>query len=53
MGEQGNELPIPVDPPVFDDEGPHLAYAIQWFSFLVIGLVGFGFLMRRSIRSSG
>ena len=42
-----------MDPPEFDDEGPHLAYAIQWFSFLVIGLVGFGFLMRRSIRSSG
>lgn len=52
IGEQGRELPIPVDPPVFDDEGPHLAYAIQWFSFLVIGLVGYGFLMRKSLRGS-
>lgn len=52
IGEQGSELPIPVDPPVFDDEGPHLAYAIQWFSFLIIGLVGYGFLMRKSLRGS-
>ncbi len=53
IGEQGDQLPIPVDEPKFDDQGPHLAYAIQWFSFMVIGLVGFGFLMRRSIRKSG
>ena len=52
MGEQGDELPIVLDEPRFDEEGPHLAYAIQWFSFMVIGLVGFGFLMRRSIRQS-
>jgi surfeit locus 1 family protein len=52
LGEQGSDLPVPLDPPVFDDEGPHLAYAIQWFSFLVIGLVGYGFLMRRSLRDS-
>lgn len=50
MGEQGNELPIPVDPPEFTEEGPHLAYAIQWFSFMVIGLVGYGFLVRRALR---
>jgi surfeit locus 1 family protein len=53
MGEQGSELPVPLAPPTFDDEGPHLAYAIQWFSFCVIGLVGYGFLIRRSLRSSG
>jgi surfeit locus 1 family protein len=52
MGEQGDELPIVLNEPSFDDGGPHLAYAIQWFSFMVIGLVGFGFLMRRSIRQS-
>jgi surfeit locus 1 family protein len=50
IGEQGNELPIPLDPPQFDDEGPHLAYAIQWFSFLVIGVVGYWFLVRRALR---
>jgi surfeit locus 1 family protein len=50
MGEQSNQLPIPLDPPTFDDEGPHLAYAIQWFSFLLIGVVGYWFLVRRALR---
>jgi cytochrome oxidase assembly protein ShyY1 len=47
MGEEGNELPIRVDPPDFTDEGPHLSYAIQWFAFATIALVGFVFLVRR------
>lgn len=33
--------------PTFDDPGPHLMYAIQWFSFAIIGVVGFVFLIRR------
>jgi surfeit locus 1 family protein len=53
LGERGSQLPVPVEAPTFDDDGPHLAYAIQWFSFLVIGIVGYGFLMRRSLRDSG
>jgi surfeit locus 1 family protein len=53
LGEQGSELPVPLSEPTFDDEGPHLAYAIQWFSFLVIGLVGYGFLIRKSLQRSG
>ena len=53
LGEQGSELPVPLAKPTFDDEGPHLAYAIQWFSFLVIGLVGYGFLMKKSLERSG
>jgi len=32
--------------PVLDD-GPHLSYAIQWFSFAVITLVGTAALLRR------
>jgi surfeit locus 1 family protein len=28
------------------DDGPHLSYAIQWFSFAVIALVGTGALLR-------
>ena len=35
--------------PVLDD-GPHLSYAIQWFSFAVITLVGTAALLRRRIR---
>lgn len=33
------------------DEGPHLGYAIQWFSFAVIGIAGYWFLMRNVLRS--
>ena len=44
-GEDG--LPVAVDPPDFGDEGPHLAYAVQWFGFAMVGLVGFFFLLRR------
>lgn len=52
IGEQGFELPVPVAPPNFDDEGSHLAYAIQWFAFALTVLVGYGFLARRQLRES-
>jgi surfeit locus 1 family protein len=52
--EQGDsELPIVIDPPDFSDEGPHLAYAIQWFGFAAVGLIGFYFLLRRKGRTPG
>jgi surfeit locus 1 family protein len=44
---ENEDLPAPVDLPEFDDDGPHLAYAIQWFGFAVVALVGFYFLIRR------
>jgi surfeit locus 1 family protein len=50
-GEEGSELPVPVDPPDFTNEGPHLAYAVQWFGFAAVTLVGFYFLIRRKGRS--
>lgn len=34
------------------DEGPHLGYALQWFSFAVVALVGAGAVVRKS-RSEG
>lgn len=43
----GAELPVTVDPPDFSDERSHLAYALQWFAFAAIGLIGFFFLVRR------
>lgn len=44
---EGVQLPIRVEPPRLDD-GPHLMYAIQWFSFAAILLVGGGiYLFRR------
>lgn len=47
IGERTTELPIPVRQPDFTDEGPHLAYAIQWFAFALVAIVGFYFLLRR------
>jgi len=44
-----DELPIPLDKPTVDS-GPHLSYALQWFGFAGIGLVGYFFLVRRSAR---
>lgn len=52
-GEGGDELPVGVDPPEFTDEGPHLAYAIQWFGFALVGIVGFYFLLRRQNLRAG
>ena len=34
------------------DEGPHLGYAIQWFSFAVIALVGAAVAVRADRRGS-
>jgi surfeit locus 1 family protein len=52
IGSQGDELPVPAPQPTFDDEGSHLPYAIQWFSFALIGLIGYFFLIRRNARRS-
>lgn len=52
LGDQGEDLPVPLEPPTFADDGPHLAYAIQWFGFTAVLLVGFGFLARRALQRS-
>ncbi len=39
-------FPIPAEPPTFDDQGPHLLYAIQWFSFTLIAAIGYAALLR-------
>jgi len=46
------ELPIPVQPQVEITEGPHLGYALQWFSFAGILLIGFPFYIRKQSRIS-
>jgi cytochrome oxidase assembly protein ShyY1 len=40
-------FPVPLPKPRLD-QGPHLTYAMQWFAFAVIALVGWGLLVRRS-----
>jgi surfeit locus 1 family protein len=37
--------PIPYQPVVELTEGPHVGYALQWFSFAVIALVGYYFYL--------
>ena len=41
------DLPVPVPPPDLG-EGSHLAYAVQWFVFAAITLVGYPLVLRRS-----
>lgn len=48
-GDQSDRLPIPLPPPDVSSEGNHLSYAIQWFSFLLIGIVGYALLLRRAL----
>ena len=44
----GADLPRPVPIPAFDDNGPHFAYAIQWFLFAAIATIGPVLLIRSS-----
>lgn len=43
-------LPVPVPVEDFDDPGPHLSYAVQWFAFAAIAGVGYVFLVRSTAR---
>ncbi len=43
---QQQTLPLP-NLPVELSAGPHLGYAIQWFAFVMIGVIGYGFVLRR------
>ncbi len=44
------ELPRPPALPQ-PSEGSHLSYAIQWFSFAAIGVLGYPLLIRKSLRA--
>lgn len=48
--EPQGDYPIPLDPPA-RDEGPHRSYAIQWFLFTGIVLVGYPILLRRRMHT--
>ena len=41
--------PAPVDPPTLD-EGPHFSYAVQWFIFATVAIVGYPLILRRRAR---
>ncbi|MDF1521443.1 MAG: SURF1 family protein [Trueperaceae bacterium] len=46
------ELPLPLTAPVLGP-GPHLGYAIQWFAFTLVTLIGYPTLLRRVQRERG
>jgi surfeit locus 1 family protein len=46
--QPANGLPVPEPPPELTN-GPHLGYAIQWFSFATIAVVGWAVLVRREV----
>lgn len=48
----GGDLPAPRAAPE-PSEGPHLSYAIQWFLFAAIVLIGFPVLVYRTARGPG
>lgn len=58
---EGDRLPVVVQAAAADeslapvptpelDEGPHLAYAVQWFLFAGVTVTGYPFLLRRRLR---
>lgn len=46
------QLPVRLSMPTLDD-GPHLGYALQWFSFAAIALIGFLVVVIRQPRGKG
>lgn len=44
--------PVRAEPPPLD-EGPHRAYAIQWFGFALVGIVGTALVVQRDRRRRG
>lgn len=50
-GAEATSFPVPPPAPDLSD-GPHLSYALQWFSFTVIGVVGWIFVLRRAVNDA-
>lgn len=46
-------LPRELEVPSFDDDGPHLEYALQWYAFAVIAAGGAVFLIRSTAKKPG
>lgn len=45
--------PIPFQPTLEISEGPHLGYALQWFTFAALLFFGYPFYLRRQERETG
>jgi len=46
-------LPRELEVPSFDDNGPHLEYALQWYAFAVIAVGGAASLIRSTAKKPG
>jgi len=49
--DPGAPWPRPPETPAVDP-GPHLGYAIQWFAFALVTLIGYAALLRRALREA-
>jgi surfeit locus 1 family protein len=47
VDENDTVPPIPYQPAIELTEGPHFGYALQWFTFATILLVGYPFYLRK------
>jgi surfeit locus 1 family protein len=47
----GDSVPVRLDAPESSD-GPHLSYAIQWFAFAAIALIGAAAVVRRDLNAT-
>jgi surfeit locus 1 family protein len=47
MGQSGDTPPVPDQPVVDISEGPHFGYALQWFTFALILLLGYPYFIKR------
>lgn len=52
-GTSAASQPARLQPPPFGELGPHLNYAVQWFSFAAIALIGTPLVVRRQRRRRG
>ncbi len=48
--DEPERFPIVLETPTFDDDGPHLPYAVQWYLFALTTIVGSVFLIRSTGR---
>jgi cytochrome oxidase assembly protein ShyY1 len=46
LTDSNQQLPVALDPPD-RGEGPHFSYAVQWFIFMTIGVIGYPLVLRR------
>lgn len=52
-GASADSAPLVALGPPEPTEGPHLSYAVQWFTFMTIAAVGYGLLLRKVARDEG